>query len=42
LNDQLLALYLDRKKIYEQSDHMIEMNQIDETTFAENFIKNYV
>lgn len=37
--ESILAL---RKSIYEQSDIIIEMNRIDETNFAENFIKNYV
>lgn len=40
---QQLNLIVDKRKaIYEQSDIIIEMNQIDETTFAQNFFNLYV
>ncbi len=42
LEDQLTALLQRRQVFYEQSDHIIEMNQIDERTFAELFFEQYV
>ncbi len=38
----LSEIYHSRKKCYEKSDYIIDMNQSDETTFAETFLKNYV
>lgn len=35
-------IYSERRKIYEQSERIIDMNQIDEAKFAENFIDEYV
>lgn len=38
----LTDIYQSRKNCYEKSDHIIDMNHCDETTFAETFLKNYV
>ncbi len=42
LKTELEDILSSRKSIYEQSDIIIDMNQVDESNFAENFIKNYV